>query len=562
MVTMTTEAPEIDTDPVHPVRPGDAPPVHRAPVHGGAPDALPVHVRPAVQTPGAPVRHAPVHQERAPADPPKARTGARVLDLVRTAMPRVRRTGAPGDDAPVRPGKPAAPPVQPAGDAPVHPAPPRIIPAPPAGAPPRRRAGKVTTTNPTLGEQWGKLTHNRGPWATRGLRVLALLIAFALVGVVVAPPALSAHDIISWAQSHSTDAGLGLSPGWAWVAFLALDFAAGVCVLICLFSALINEPAGKFGVYVWAFALATAYANYSFGSRPNAPGDAFWFFPAMSLLGPLLLHSVLSFLRKRIAGAQGNKRGKRPTFPLVDWLPVVGTPQDTYGAWRTGAMLGIEVPDAALWAYRAVSLEANWIARWGVRRLVRTQQTGALRTMMDNPDVALAIPGLVPSGAFVSLVQPAEDAPTDAPEITGAPTGARTSAPARPALVAPTVPQPAPAGAPAVPQGDTGAPVPQGAPDVAPAAPVPQGDAGAPRGNVVSLDAAAHASAHDALVRVHAQYGTAYGSWAELEAGVSLSLIERELKIGKRRMKKAFEHAETVLSWADAQAAGGAEATA
>lgn len=446
-------------------------------------------------------------------------------------------------------------------DTPAHQVAPR--PAPPAitAAPPPRRRVKTTAPTETLGEQWGKLTHDRGTWAVRGLRAIAFLIAFALVGVVIAPPALSAHDIIGWAQSRSVESGLGLSQGWAIVAFLALDFAAGVCVLICLFCALVNEPAGKFALYVWAFALATAYANHSFGTRPGAPGDAGWFFPAMSLLGPLLLHSVLNFLRKRIAGAQGNKRGKRPTFPLVDWLPVVGTPQDTFGAWRTGAMLSIEVPDAALWAYRAVSLDAGWVTRWFVRKLVRAHQTSELRTMLENPDLALAIPGLVPSAAFVSLVQP-DPAPqgNDPASQAAAPAG-RTTRPVQPG---------APVSAPVhdAPEPPTGAPVVhQPVNDHHQGAPVHQGAPGAPvhhpsAGNVVSLDDAARVSAIGALSAVHAHYGKSYSSWAELTApgAVSLSQIERELGIGKRRMKKAFEHAELVLPWVNAQSAR--EATA
>lgn len=403
---------------------------------------------------------------------------------------------------------------------------------------PRRRTARTGAENTSLGEQWGKLTQERGHTVVIGLRVLVCLIVVSLVGVVVAPPALSAHDIIGWAQSHSPDAGLGLSFRWAWVTFLALDFAAGVCVLICVYCAIVSTKPGVFALYVWAFAGATAYANWSFGSRPDAPGDAIWFFPAMSLIGPLLLHSVLIFLRRRIKGQQGNKRGQRPSFPLADWIPIFGTPQDTFGAWRTGAMLGIETPDAALWAYRAVSLEANWLQRWGVKSLVRAQQINAFRARLADENLALAIPGLVPDGAFVSLTG-AEEAHAPAAPVHG-----RAAAPGAPARANSGAPA---AGDPAVPDAPG-----QGS---APGAPGAPGDSGAPEpGNatVVNLDAAAHESARGALIRIFEQYGNKFDSWEALFQVVSLSRIEREAGIGKRRAMKAIPHAETILPWADA----------
>jgi hypothetical protein len=464
----------------------------------------------------------------------------RVTSALRTSAPAHRRPAAPVHT----PDAPATPPRAPAVHAPA----------------PRRPAGRTTkATNTTLGQQWGKLTDERSRGTVWGLRTLAFLIVVALVGVVVAPPALSAHDIISWAQSHSVDSGLGLSEGWAWVTFLALDFAAGVCVLICVYCAIVNTKPGVFALYVWAFAGATAYANWSFGGRPGAPGDAQWFFPTMSIVGPLLLHSVLVFLRSRIKGAQGNKRGQRPSFPLVDWLPVVGTPQDTYGAWRTAAMLGIEVPDAALWAYRAVSLDANWARRWFVKGLVRTEQIRAFRARLEDPTVALAIPGLLPEGAFAALVSATD---TD----TGSAPGQQSHPDALPGAPAPVHwDANAPAGAAALdgaPESGTvaagavhDAPV-QGS---APGAPV-RTDApvsGAPVGaSIVSLDGAAWHSAEVALDRIFERYATRsdWTSWDQLIANVSLNRIERELGMGKRRVTKAFAHAEDVLPWTTARA--------
>lgn len=549
-------------------------PVH----HQGAP-VHPVHPAPAALSDGAtnPADNdectsaspagalrpsAPVHEEGRPGAPvvhADSDTGAPAgASLVHRSwgklVQRTKRTSitaAPVQPAPVQPVTPPAP-------APPAAAPVRTTSAP-APAPRRKVVRPTAPASPTLGQQWGKLTEERSPAMALGLRILAGLIVISLVGVVIAPPALSAHDIIEWAQSKSTHSGLGLDKGWAWVTFLALDFAAGVCVLICVYCAIVNIKPGIFALYVWAFAGATAYANWSFGDRPNAPGDAQWFFPAMSVVGPLLLHSVLKFLRNRLKGAAGNKRGQRPSFPLVDWMPIFGTPQDTYGAWRTGAMLGIEVPDAALWTYRVVSKDAGWWGRWLVKKLVRTEQISALNAWLNDPTVALAIPGLLPQGAFTSLVQtadaPAELAPA-APVHSAPPAGAPRLVHGAPGAAAPVS---APPGAPVAPAADaapaTVAPVPQGAPVALGHTAPPQG-APAEKSNVVNLDAAAHHSALTALEKIYANFAdpSRHHNWDDLIAdkSVSLAKIERDLNMGKRRTTKAFAHAEQVLPWAKA----------
>ncbi len=602
--------PGAPTAPVHPVH---RPTVHRA--NGTTTDAActgdvpasaritgaPVHAEhdtaPDTGAPVQPERSAPVHRSWG-AVLHRARAVVHRPDQVHaehdtgapeaTPAPRTGATPTHGAGAPVQPersvpvrrrwgavfrmhrpdpGHDTKTPVHPSQDGPGH-----TATAPVRSTPARTRPARKVVAAPTLGEQWGKLTGERSRGTVIGLRILGFLIVVSLIGVVVAPPALSAHDIIAWAGSNSPESGLGLSRMWSWVTFLALDFAAGVCVLICVYCAIVNTKPGVFALYVWAFAGATAYANYSFGTRPGAPGDAFWFFPTMSVVGPLLLHSVLVFLRKRIKGAQGNKRGQRPTFPLADWLPITGTPQDTYGAWRTGAMLGIEVPDAALWAYRAVSLDANWFSRWCVKRLVRAEQTRVFRARLNDEGLALAIPGLVPDGAFTALVHADDVAPAgaDSPDArTGAPVhgpavsrSARTGAPSAPGATGAIELAGALAGAPAAPTSagpeDADAPV-QGA---APVDPVRPG-VDASGASVVNLDTAARNSALAALTAIFKAYGASsdYGSWDELISRVSRNRIERELNIGKRRSLNAFNHAEAVLPWATArEQAGRAEA--
>lgn len=557
MVTMTTDASGRDT--VHPVHANgasiapDPAPVH--PVQTPLPGAIqppdgrnPVQLRTASPGQVAPEPASPVQPDTAPASAPpvqpprhRARLGALGRRL-RGALP-VHRGTAPGAPVhhPVDPGSaPGALPVRLTAAAPR-----------PVRAAPKRR----TDSGQTLQQQWGRLTEDRSRGTVLALRILAVLIVVSLVGVVVAPPILSAVEILTWAKSNSPESGLGLSNVLAWLSFLALDFAAAVCVLICVYCAIVNVKPGIFAWYVWAFAGATAYANHSFGSRAGAPGDADWFFPLMSLLGPLLLHSVLGFVRNRIKGAQGNRRGQRPSFPLADWLPVWGTPQDTYGAWRTGAMLGIGVPDAALLAYRLVSLEAGWCSRWFVKRLVRTHQNDAFRARLADPTLALAVPGLVPDGAFVSTAPVHQgDLVHDqgsAPGQGGAPPVHHLS----PGAAAPPLHHLAPAGAPT-----SGEPAPDA--PCAPGAPVHTDVPGATGGTVVNLNAAARESARVALVRIYAKFGASRSSWGQLIEEISLHKIETQAGVGKRRAAKALPHAETILPWAEAPAAAQQEASA
>jgi hypothetical protein len=409
------------------------------------------------------------------------------------------------------------------------------------------------------------------------MRILGGLIALALVGVVIAPILLSAQDILEWAQHNTVESGLGLTKVWAWVSFLALDLAAAVCVLISLYCAIRNWKAGFFAFGVWVFAGATAFANYQFGSRPGAPGDAAWFFPAMSILGPVMLHATLKFLRKVIRAGAGAVRASRPVFPLLDWMPVIGAPQDTYGAWKTGGLLGIEKPDRALWAYRVVSLNAGWWRRWSVKHLVRMHQVAEMRARLADETLALAIPGLLPDDAFVALADPAS-----APAVDPAPTG-RTAlpAPAGQRGAALTNQQGALAGAPIASQGSAAVQgtgertaLTQGNPagiagnsagasatsGVA-SAPVQGDPQGAlPDAQIINLAENVRQSARSALLAIFEAHGDRYGSWAELAApstqgGVSLNGIETGLKIGKRRARAALAVAEHVLPWGEAPAA-------
>ncbi len=230
--------------------------------------------------------------------------------------------------------------------------------------------------------------------------VLAVLIAISLIAVVIAPPTLSAQDILDWARLDSPDAGLGLGGNWPWVVFLALDFSAAVCVLVSLYCAFRDESPGWFGFGVWMFAAMTAYANWSFNSVPGAPGDGVWFFPLMSVVGPVMLHWMIKKIRSWTRESAGGKRGSRPKFGLSDWMPMSGSPQATFGAWRVGGMLGISVPDDALFVYRALTRDRGWWRRWAVNSVVRASVYEAL-------DRQLGVGGMHPR--LEALLVPAID---------------------------------------------------------------------------------------------------------------------------------------------------------
>jgi hypothetical protein len=189
-------------------------------------------------------------------------------------------------------------------------------------------------------------------WAARARNLLLTL-------VVVAPIALSAQNIIGWAADAG---GLGLDGGWPLLVFFALDAAAGVCVLMTLILAATGERAGAFGPLVWVFALASAFAGYRHGTEPDAPRDTWWFFPLMSVLGPVLLHLVLGYVRRSAQTGTGRRLAFAPAsaYRLGRWIPGVGAFAETYCAWRVGRLEGITTPAQAIDRYRQLCPDGGW----------------------------------------------------------------------------------------------------------------------------------------------------------------------------------------------------------
>ena len=182
---------------------------------------------------------------------------------------------------------------------------------------------------------------------------VAMAILLAVVGVLLAvvictPIALSSQDLIDWAGAPT---GLGLPDPWPVLVFVALDAAAGVCVLLTVYCAWRGEPAGVFGVLVWCFAFGSAFANYRHSTAPGAAPDAVWFFPLMSVAGPALLEAVLSRFRRWFQRDTGRRGRRLPAFGWRRWTPGLGALRDTYGAYRTALLLGIDTVDTAITAY-------------------------------------------------------------------------------------------------------------------------------------------------------------------------------------------------------------------
>ncbi|GAA0916552.1 DUF2637 domain-containing protein [Virgisporangium aurantiacum] len=189
-------------------------------------------------------------------------------------------------------------------------------------------------------------THSRAARIAMG--ILLVVVGVLLAAVVCTPTALSSQDLIDWAAAPT---GLGLPRRWSVLVVVALDAAAGVCVLLTVYCAWRGEPAGVFGVLVWCFAFGSAFANYRHSTVPDAAPDAVWFFPLMSVAGPALLEAVLGRFRRWYQRDTGRRSRRLPAFGWRRWIPGLGAPRDTYGAYRTALLLGIDTVDNATAAY-------------------------------------------------------------------------------------------------------------------------------------------------------------------------------------------------------------------
>lgn len=266
-----------------------------------------------------------------------------------------------------------------------------------------------------------------------GRRALAIGIAVALGAVIVAPIALSSQDLVKWGNDPH---GLGLSPFWAWVVFIALDLAAAVCVGMVTYSAWRGESGGIFHVLTWMFAGTSAYANYRHGLHSPA-ADAKLFFPAMSLMGPLLLEVTLHRVKRWARVADRTVMTAKPAFG-VRWLPGVAF-RETLTAWATAKRENIAKPedaiahvrerrwlgemtdlDAIRYAWSALGTEDEYQARLWLQARGRAVAQSAIdeapRSPAPDPDdpVKVSLGSLSQADAIrVALAQAASQDPGD-----------------------------------------------------------------------------------------------------------------------------------------------------
>ena len=195
----------------------------------------------------------------------------------------------------------------------------------------------------------------------QGRQFLAVSIGLALTVVIVAPIALSSQDLVRWAADP---AGLGLSYAWAWLTFVALDAAAATCVGMTVYSSWRGEGGGAFHVLTWLFACGSALANYRHGVATPARDDEY-FFPAMSLAGPLLLDVTLSKIRRWARVEARTQLAARPRFGMR-WVPGVAF-RETYRAWQAAHREGFERPADAIAYVREVAALAELSAHDAIR---------------------------------------------------------------------------------------------------------------------------------------------------------------------------------------------------
>lgn len=181
------------------------------------------------------------------------------------------------------------------------------------------------------------------------VKALGTVVGVSLAAVIVAPVTLSATHLIHWAADAS---GLGLPVALAWLVFVALDLAAATCIGMVVLCAMKGEGAGMFSLATWAFAFASAFANYSGGK-----GAGQWFFPAMSLAGPALLEMVLSKVKRWARIEDGSQLSARPKFG-VRWIPGIAF-RETARAWAAARRENIGKAAAAIAFVREIDILAE-----------------------------------------------------------------------------------------------------------------------------------------------------------------------------------------------------------
>jgi len=205
-----------------------------------------------------------------------------------------------------------------------------------ANAPEQANANATERTDGEQANEQQQTNAANGPFARRVLTV----VSSALGAVILAPLVLSGQDLYRWANSER---GLDLNAAFAAFVPVSLDLAAVVCIGMVIIGAVRRrERPGLFGLLVWVFAGVSAYAQHSRGMAELKSGgaqDAFWFFPAIAVLGPLLLEVALHKLRRWARQDAGEQQHGAAGFGSR-WLPGVAF-RETIKAWAASRREGI-----------------------------------------------------------------------------------------------------------------------------------------------------------------------------------------------------------------------------
>lgn len=169
-------------------------------------------------------------------------------------------------------------------------------------------------------------------------RWIVAVIGVALGVVILAPVALSFGSLVDWASD-----ALNLSGPWPYVVPVALDAAALLCMALTFHAVTHAESAAFPRALVWAFAVASAAANYRHGISISP--DAAIFFPAMPLAAALLLEVTLRRVRRTILAQLGVTERPLARFRAVRW---VRFPAETFAAWSAAVEHGLSSPAEAL----------------------------------------------------------------------------------------------------------------------------------------------------------------------------------------------------------------------
>jgi hypothetical protein len=174
---------------------------------------------------------------------------------------------------------------------------------------------------------------------TRGRRILAYAL---LVLVMSAVAAMSWSGLYAFA--HQT---MGWTPAHAVLVPISLDIAAMTCALLALDAIADGESAVTLRALTAAFVALSAFVNWRHAIATGNIAEQL-FFPAMSVLAYLLVHAVMSKIRRAVRrGQQTGSRARRVLEPLprTGVLAWALFPRHTFGSVR--AAVRARIPDPA-----------------------------------------------------------------------------------------------------------------------------------------------------------------------------------------------------------------------